>query len=51
MMLRAFTRLALWAFTGKTMCVSGLVPLSPLETGTPEKVEAYAKKLTDVVKR
>jgi len=34
---------------GDTMCISGLMPLSLLQTGTPEKVKAYAKKLIDVV--
>ncbi len=34
---------------GKTMCMSGLMPLSLLQTGTPESVKAYAKKLIDVV--
>ncbi len=34
---------------GKTMCMSGLMPLSLLQTGTPETVKAYAKKLIDVV--
>lgn len=34
---------------GDTMCISGLMPLSLLQTGTPKKVKAYAKKLIDVV--
>ena len=34
---------------GKTMCMSGFMPLSLLQTGTPEKVKDYAKKLIDVV--
>ncbi len=34
---------------GKTMCMSGLMPLSILQTGTPEKVKEFAKKLIDVV--
>ena len=34
---------------GKTMCMSGLMPLSLLQTGTPETVKAYAKKLIDGV--
>ena len=31
------------------MCMSGFMPLSILQTGTPEKVKAYAKKLIDVL--
>jgi uroporphyrinogen-III decarboxylase len=34
---------------GKTMCMSGFMPLSLLQTGTPEKVKTYAKKLIDVL--
>ena len=34
---------------GNTMCMSGFMPLSLLQTGTPEKVKAYAKELIDVV--
>lgn len=34
---------------GKTMCMSGFMPLSILETGTSEEVKTYAKKLIDVV--
>jgi uroporphyrinogen-III decarboxylase len=34
---------------GKTMCMSGFMPLSLLQTGTPEQVKTYAKKLIDVV--
>jgi hypothetical protein len=34
---------------GKTMCMSGFMPLSLLQTGTPEKVKAYAKELIDVL--
>jgi hypothetical protein len=34
---------------GDTMCMSGFMPLSILQTGTPEKVKAYAKKLIDVL--
>jgi uroporphyrinogen-III decarboxylase len=34
---------------GKTMCMSGFMPLSLLQAGTPETVKAYAKKLIDVV--
>ncbi len=34
---------------GNTMCMSGFMPLSLLQTGTPDKVKAYAKKLIDVV--
>jgi uroporphyrinogen-III decarboxylase len=34
---------------GKTLCMSGLMPLSLLQTGTPETVKAFAKKLIDVV--
>lgn len=34
---------------GKTMCMSGFMPLSLLQTGTPDKVKAYAKTLIDVV--
>lgn len=36
---------------GKTMCMSGFMPLSLLQTGTPDKVKACAKKLIDVVGR
>lgn len=32
-----------------TMCISGMMPLSLLQVGTPEEVKAYAKKLIDVV--
>ena len=31
------------------MCVSGLMPLSVLQHGTPEKVKAQAKELIDVM--
>jgi uroporphyrinogen-III decarboxylase len=34
---------------GNTMCMSGFMPLSLLQIGTPDKVKAYAKKLIDVV--
>lgn len=34
---------------GDTMCIAGDMPLSLLQTGTPEQVRAYAKKLIDVV--
>ena len=34
---------------GNTMCMSGFMPLSLLQTGTPEKVKAYAKELIDVL--
>ncbi|MBW1799441.1 MAG: hypothetical protein JRJ85_01805 [Deltaproteobacteria bacterium] len=34
---------------GGTMCMSGFMPLSLLQTGTPEKVKDYAKTLIDVV--
>ena len=34
---------------GNTMCMSGFMPLSLLQTGTPEQVKAYSKKLIDVV--
>jgi uroporphyrinogen-III decarboxylase len=34
---------------GDTMCICGDMPLSLLQTGTPEQVKAYAKKLIDVV--
>jgi hypothetical protein len=36
---------------GKTMCISGMMPLSLLQFGTPEEVRVYAKKLIDVVGR
>ena len=36
---------------GDTMCICGDMPLSLLQTGTPEQVKAYAKKLIDVVGR
>ena len=34
---------------GDMMCICGDMPLSLLQTGTPEQVKAYAKKLIDVV--
>ncbi|MBN1368342.1 MAG: hypothetical protein JW967_10500 [Dehalococcoidales bacterium] len=34
---------------GDTMCICGDMPLSLLQTGTPEQVRAYTKKLIDVV--
>jgi len=34
---------------GGTMCISGMIPLSLLQVGTPEKVKAYAKELIDRV--
>lgn len=34
---------------GNTMCMSGFMPLSLIQTGTPDKVKAYAKTLIDVV--
>jgi uroporphyrinogen-III decarboxylase len=34
---------------GDTMCICGDMPLSLLQTGTPEQVKEYAKKLIDVV--
>jgi uroporphyrinogen-III decarboxylase len=34
---------------GDTMCISGGMPASLLQTGTPEEVKAYAKKLIDIV--
>jgi hypothetical protein len=34
---------------GNTMCMSGFMPLSLLQTGTTESVKAYARKLIDVV--
>ena len=34
---------------GKTMCMSGMMPLSVLQLGTPDSVKDYAKKLIDVV--
>jgi hypothetical protein len=33
---------------GNTMCLSGMMPLSLLQTGTPDEVKAYARKLIDV---
>ena len=35
---------------GETMCISGMMPLSLLQTGTPESIKEYAKKLIDVAK-
>ena len=32
-----------------TMCISGMMPLSLLQTGSPENIKEYAKKLIDVV--
>ena len=34
---------------GNTMCISGMMPLSLLQTGTPESIREYAKKLIDIV--
>jgi hypothetical protein len=34
---------------GDTMCIAGNMPLSLLQTGTPEGVKEYSKKLIDVV--
>jgi Uroporphyrinogen decarboxylase (URO-D) len=34
---------------GDTMCMSGFMPLSLLQTGTPAQVKEYSKKLIDVV--
>jgi hypothetical protein len=34
---------------GDTMCISGMMPLSLLQVGTPQKIKDYAKKLIDVV--
>ena len=31
------------------MCISGIIPLSLLQVGTPDSVRAHAKKLIDVV--
>ena len=33
---------------GNTMCISGLMPVSLLQVGTPDKVKEYAKLLIDV---
>jgi uroporphyrinogen-III decarboxylase len=34
---------------GNNMCISGLMPVSLLQTGSPEDIKAYAKKLIDIV--
>jgi len=34
---------------GDTMCISGLMPASLLQTGSPEQVKEYAKELIDVL--
>ena len=34
---------------GGTMCISGMMPLSLLQVGTPQKIRDYTKKLIDVV--
>jgi uroporphyrinogen-III decarboxylase len=34
---------------GNTMCISGMMPLSLLQVGTPDSVRAYTKTLIDVV--
>jgi len=34
---------------GDSMCIAGNMPLSLLQTGTPQQVKGYAKKLIDVV--
>ncbi len=34
---------------GDTMCIAGNMPISMLQTGTPQQVKDYAKKLIDVV--
>jgi hypothetical protein len=33
---------------GNTMCLSGMMPVSLLQMGTPEEVKAYARRLIDV---
>ena len=33
---------------GDTMCISGMMPVSLLQMGTPDEVRAYARKLIDV---
>lgn len=34
---------------GGTMCISGMMPTSLLQFGTPDEIKAYAKKLIDTV--
>jgi len=34
---------------GETLCISGMMPLSLLQVGPPEKVREYARELIDVV--
>ncbi|OGO18981.1 MAG: hypothetical protein A2144_05365 [Chloroflexi bacterium RBG_16_50_9] len=34
---------------GKVMCISGMMPLSLLQTGSPENIREYARKLIDTV--
>ena len=34
---------------GDTMCIAGMMPLSLLQMGTPDKVKKYTKQLIDVV--
>ncbi len=34
---------------GDVMCISGMMPLSLLQVGTPDSVRQYAKKLIDVI--
>ena len=34
---------------GDTMCISGMMPLSLLQTGSPDDIKACAKRLIDVV--
>lgn len=34
---------------GDRMCISGLMPVSLLQVGTPDSVRDYAKRLIDVV--
>ena len=34
---------------GGTMCISGMMPLSLLQVGTPQGIKDYAKELIDVV--
>jgi hypothetical protein len=34
---------------GSTMCIAGMMPVSLLQIGSPEKIKGYAKQLIDIV--
>ena len=45
----AITEIKAKEILGGTMCISGMMPLSLLQTGSPDSIKDYAKKLIDVV--